>query len=472
MDTKKHKHTVREKDMAQVLSTVFDVVFKVLDDGQLEFYDSEQAIFNKITSIDGITLKKDAQKLYKLIASADKKKDVKTIRIRLNDTDYNVDWVDVNIVRDDKGNSLFLALKDITEGQRRIEKLSEAGIFDPLTGAYHRSKLKDFMLAMDKPNNLPIAFFIFDINGIKIINDVFGYDEGNSLLVKCATIISLAAPVRGKLVRMSGDEFLLIVPKCKIEEQRYIANKINQYAKEETTELITPDISIGIGTKETPKQSLETTLRKTKDNLIAKRSREGGSFKNSIIKDLLRHLSIKNFETTKHVLRVKGLSLMLGESLGLDQEQMNTLSLAADIHDIGKVMIPENILAKKGNLSDSDWNEIKLHPITSYSIANALPRYKSTANAILYHHECWDGSGYPEGLKGDRIPLLSRILTVVDAYDIMQNTTHYRTRTFTQKEALREIKRCAGTQFDPNLVRYFVKIMSPQENMRNYRKKY
>ena len=362
---------------------------------------------------------------------------------------------------------MFLTLKDITEGQRQIEKLSQAGIFDPLTGAYYRRKLPELIKKIDTSNNLPIAFFIFNINNMKIINDVFGYEEGNNLIAKCATIISLATPSRAIFIRTSGAEFMLIVANCSKEERKYIDEKVMQYSQEEVNEIVTPNMSIGAGVKETALENLEAVLRKTKENLISKRTREA-AFNNTIIKDLLRHLSIKNFETTKHIIRVKGLALMLGESLGLDQEQMNTLSLAADIHDIGKVIIPEDILSKKSNLTEDDWDEIKLHPVTSYSIANSLPKYKSTANVILYHHENWDGTGYPEGLKGDKIPLLARILSVVDAYDIMQNTTRYRTNLYSAKEALKEIKRCAGTQFDPSLVRLFVKIMSPQQYLKEY----
>ena len=437
------------------------MVFLIAQEGQLVLYDNELTIFKKIIQIEDIAGKEDALNIYKLINSAKTKTNVKNIRIRIIEKEYGVDWADVYIARDDKNGAFFLALKDITEGQRYIERLSEAGMFDPLTGAYYRSKLPEILKKVDEKSNLPIAFFMFDVNGMKIVNDIFGYDEGNSLLMKCATILSLASPPRGIMVRMSGDEFLLIVPKCSSQEREYIAEKVKEYTWEETSELITPDISIGSGAKESENQDIETALRKTEEQLIKVRNRDSVSFKNSIVKDLLRHLAIKNFETTKHVIRVKGLSLMLGEAIGLGQDRMKTLSLAADIHDIGKVVIPDEVLGKKGNLTTKEWEMIKRHPVISYSIANALPKYKSTAEAILYHHEFWNGTGYPEGLKGDDIPLLSRILAIVDAYDIMQKTTHYRPRSFSPKEALNEIKRCAGTQFDPNLVRYFVKIMMP-----------
>ena len=448
-------------DTAKVLSSIFDVVFKINNNGQLELFSSEQSIFSKITSIENIANETDTARIYKLIDKTKAKKNVKTFRIRLLESDFNIDWVDIYIARDDKNNAVFLTLKDITEGQRNIERLSEAGIFDSLTGAYYRSVLPELLSKTDLPGNLPIAIFMFDVNGMKIINDIFGYDEGNKLLVKCATIISLAAPSRGMIVRMSGDEFLLMVPKCLRQERQYIADKIIEYTKEERNELITPDISMGIGVKEITSQSLETILRRTEEKLIEKRKRDSASFKNTIVRDLLRHLSIKNFETTKHIIRVKGLSLMLGESLKFDQEDMNILALAADIHDIGKVLIPEEILSKKGNLTKKEWKEIKLHPITSYYIANALLKYKSTANVILYHHENWDGSGYPEGIKEDKIPLMSRILSIVDSFDMMQNTTHYRKKFYSPKGALMEIKKGAGTKFDPNLVRLFLKIMTP-----------
>ncbi len=448
-------------DTARVLSSVFDVVFLISKDGQLVLYNNELSVFSKITYLEDIVEPEDVQNIVKLVDSAKRKMSVGSVRVHLYDMGYGVDWADVSIARDDKNDAMFLVMKDITEGQRYIERLSEAGIFDPLTGAYYRSKLPELLRKIDRKENLPIAFFMFDVNGMKIVNDIFGYDEGNSLLMKCATILSLAAPPRGIMVRMSGDEFLLMVPRCSEYEREYIAQKVKEYTREETSELITPDISIGMDVKEHENQNIETALRKTEEKLITIRNRDSASFKNSIVKDLLRHLAMKNFETTKHVIRVKGLALMLGESIGLGQDRMKTLSLAADIHDIGKVVIPDEILKKKGNLSVGDWEQIKRHPVISYSIANALPKYKATADAILYHHEFWNGSGYPEGLVGDEIPLLSRILSIVDAFDIMQKTTHYRPRSFSPREALNEIKRCAGTQFDPNLVRYFTRIMTP-----------
>lgn len=460
MKNKQENQIKHIEDMARILSTVFDVVFKLNDDSMLEVFNSEHAIFNKTTNIENIVNKADAQKIYKLIDESKNKKQVKSLRVSLKNPNYNFDLADVYIVRDDKNDVLFLALINITQGQIYIKQRSEATTFDPLTGAYYRSKLPKLIRSIDTLNNLPIAIFMFNINGMKIINDIFGYDEGNNLLKKCATIINIAIPARGELVRMSGDTFLLMISKCTEQEQKYIEDNIYDMAQEETNEIITPDISIIVGQKKTAAQNIQTILRKTEEQLIVKLKYDSTKFKSLIIKDLLRHLALKNFETTKHITRVKGLALMLGESLGFDQQDMTTLSLAADIHDIGKVLIPEEILSKKDNLTKEDWNEIELHPVTSYSIANALPKYKSTANIILYHHENWDGSGYPEGLRGDEIPLMSRIISIADAYDIMQTTTHYRKKIYSARESLNEIKRCAGTQFDPNLVRYFSKIIS------------
>ena len=144
MSVRDEKDKNTANDTAKVLSSVFDVIFLIAHEGQLVLYNDELAVFSEITNVKDIADEEDALSILKLIKTAKKKINVKDIRIKIADKSLGIDWADVYIARDDKGGALFLALKDITEGQRRIERLSEAGIFDPLTGAYYRSKLRRF----------------------------------------------------------------------------------------------------------------------------------------------------------------------------------------------------------------------------------------------------------------------------------------------------------------------------------------
>jgi len=174
-----------------------------------------------------------------------------------------------------------------------------------------------------------------------------------------------------------------------------------------------------------------------------------------MVQNMLKILGAKSYETKEHAERMRRLSLKTGKKVGLSEKQLTQLSLLANLHDIGKINIDEKILKKPSALSNHEWEKIKEHPIKGFAIAQSIEEFTPVAKLILAHHEHWDGGGYPEGLKGEDIPYLARIISIIDAYDVMTHDRPY-SKAVSKEEALAEIKRCAGTQFDPKLAEIFL----------------
>jgi len=185
---------------------------------------------------------------------------------------------------------------------------------------------------------------------------------------------------------------------------------------------------------------------------------EAKSIISSIISSLEKTLFEKSIKTEKHTARIKEMALKLGKSIKLSQNEIDELSLLATIHDIGKVAILDVILNKKQNLSKKEWDIIKRHPEIGYRIAVSSKQLSSIAEYILTVHEWWDGNGYPQGLKGEDIPVLSRIIAAVDAYEVMITGRPYK-KAVSKGEAIAELEKCSGTQFDPRLVKKFIRIL-------------
>ena len=181
--------------------------------------------------------------------------------------------------------------------------------------------------------------------------------------------------------------------------------------------------------------------------------------KKRILDALNEALTEKSLETKQHTERVVYYAKKLGNRIGLDSNQMKDLIVAAVLHDIGKIGIPDKILSKPGKLTDNEFELMKTHTEKGYRVAKSNYEIVHVANNILSHHERWDGKGYPLGLKGEKIPLLSRIICIVDSYDAMTSERAYKHK-MSNEEAINEIKKCSGTQFDPKIAKIFIEEFS------------
>jgi len=200
-------------------------------------------------------------------------------------------------------------------------------------------------------------------------------------------------------------------------------------------------------------------LGRAEDRMYKNKIASRKSARSSVLAAFLSSLREKSSETEEHVQRMSSLAADFAQKIGLSSSEQDRLYLLTQMHDIGKIAVPEEILNKTEELSDEEWEIIKKHTETGFRITSNIEDFAHISSEILHHHEFWDGSGYPEGISGKNIPLLSRMLTIVDSYDVMISGRPYK-KALTRAEALAELKRFAGVQFDPELVEKFILVFN------------
>ena len=353
---------------------------------------------------------------------------------------------------------------DITDKIKSEEKIKYASYHDSLTDLYNRSYLENKIQSLNQENKLPTALIMADVNGLKLVNDTYGHNEGDKLLQKMARILEESCRDDDLIARWGGDEFVILLPKTDSEAAKNIIKRINKKISDTSLEFedgtkLPLSAALGFGVKNHYFEDIFEIMDEAESKMYKNKLIESRSIKSNILNSLLKTLSEKSQETSSHSNRMAGLARKLAKKIDLSQNKMNKLTLIAKLHDIGKTVIPETILNKKEKLTEQEWKEIRTHPAVGQRILNATEEFSHIAEEVLSHHEKWDGSGYPRGLKGDQIPLLARIIAVVDAYDVMTTEQVYQ-QALSKKEALQEIKENAGTQFDPELAEIFVELMS------------
>jgi diguanylate cyclase (GGDEF)-like protein/putative nucleotidyltransferase with HDIG domain len=364
--------------------------------------------------------------------------------------------------------------------QRSTHKVLRAmrlALTDPLTGLgnhrhFHDRLARELQDAAD--NDEPLTLCFVDIDDFKRINDSFGHPTGDRVLSQVATRLRQD----GEAFRLGGDEFAIVFAGRDERDAVEAAGAIvSRMASMEIEHVGSITISAGIATFPFHAAELDELIRLTDSALywakehgknrvhvsradvieLAELKRlAGGSDRAARFRaasSLARAVDARDVYTGSHSSRVAELAAKIAERLGLPGEEIELTRLAGSLHDLGKLAIPEEILRKPGPLTDAERLVLERHPQIGYRMLESLG-VDPVANWVLHHHERWDGSGYPEGLPGDRIPLGARIIFVADAYDAMTSDRVYQSR-LSDEEALEELERCAGSQFDPSVVEAF-----------------
>ncbi len=347
---------------------------------------------------------------------------------------------------------------DVTEKKKAEDELLFLSRHDSLTNLYNRYYFEQLISSPEVKGVLPARIVMADLNGLKLINDSYGCNYGDEMLKAAALIIKQSCRDEYTVARWGGDEFVILMPGAGHDDALNLCKKINKICAKKYLEDIPVSMTLAIAGKTKEEGDLFETLREAEDNLSKQKLTENRSAKNTVLQTLLKALAAKSFETGAHTRRMQNVAHKMGFRLNLPDSELSHLDLLITLHDIGKINIAEEILTKKGPLTEEEWEEIKKHPEIGFRIAWATDDFKHVAEDILSHHERWDGSGYPRGLMGEEISLPARITAIADAYEVMSNGRPYK-KAMSKNEIKAEFEECAGRQFDPELARLFASIL-------------
>ncbi|MDW7738805.1 MAG: diguanylate cyclase [Bacillota bacterium] len=354
-------------------------------------------------------------------------------------------------------------VRNITERINYQTELERISLHDGLTGLFNRHYFDIELGRLGLSRDYPITIISADLDGLKLVNDTLGHSEGDSYLQNGASILKNTLRISDILARVGGDEFAIILPRTDRETAVELVKRmqagIARFNQDNTGLPIS--ISIGYAVSESSDRPLEEVYKEADNNMYKDKLKRGQQARADIVGALVATLSKRNDLGEGNRKEVEKLAKEFGRYLQLDETKLENLILLSKVYDIGKVNMPDRLVhsslyLEEGKFTDAEKETIRRHPEIGFRIASSSPELVGVAELIMYHHERFDGSGYPLGLKGEEIPLECRILAIVTAYSSMISS-QTDGKKLKPNEALTAIKNNTGSHFDPKLVDAFLK---------------
>ena len=352
---------------------------------------------------------------------------------------------------------------DITERKKRDERIRFLSCHDSMTGLLNRGCFEQRLRDIDEKEETPVSIIYIDLNGLKMMNDTFGHSYGDALIIKAGEVLAQNCRSGDIAARVGGDEFCVLLPATGLEEAKVIATRLREEFANHRINEVPCSMAVGSAAKTENYQQIEKVMEAAETEMYREKVFSTKRFGVNAIRSIISTLHDKYPKEKRHSEEVSRLCGALGEAMQLPEPEIRKLKDAGYLHDIGKTALSGSIISKDAeNLTEDENYSMRQHPATGYRLLNLSEETLDLANGVYGHHEFWDGSGYPKGLRGEEIPLISRIITVVETYERIRNQGNYSRESM--EEALQVIRENAGIKFDPAIAESFIKMIMSQKD--------
>lgn len=371
---------------------------------------------------------------------------------------FDVEYYSYPQLKDGILSGAVVTFMDSTERKKSEEQIRYLSSHDALTGLMNRGSFERIIEQYDIKSNIPISILFADLNGLKLVNDVFGHTSGDLLIKKAAEVLKKTCRNQDVLARVGGDEFIVLLPHTEPKDAQKIVERVQTELLKEKVNGLTCSMALGFDTKTSSYDDIEKIMSSAESEMYHAKLLMRKSFGADTINTIMSSLQQKSQREKVHSEHIAALCEQMGIEMELSDPEIKKLRDAGQLHDIGKIVLPDDILTKEEDLTEYESQLKSQHPVIGYRLLNLFDDTLDLADVVYAHHERWDGTGYPKGIKEDEIPLISRIIALAEHYERLV-TKELVAGNIKQDEIADKIREGSGSSFDPGLVEVFIHMV-------------